>query len=217
MYVVAILNPKGGSGKTTLATNLARVLHNRQHTVLLVDTDPQGSARDWHAANRNNPIPLVALDRANNLTTINSMSVSYDCIIVDGAAKLENLLAAAIKIADLVLIPVQPSPYDIWATSDLVDIISARRELTDGQPDAAFVITRKISGTRLGADVRSALGEYDLPVLKAEIIQRQIYPRTAAAGLTVFDESDVKAQAEIRALAAEVMSMLLSTGQGEKS
>lgn len=132
MTVVAILNPKGGSGKTTLVTNLARALHESGRSVLVVDSDPQGSARDWHAVSEANPIPLVALDRANNLSTIGSMAGTYDCIVIDGAAKLENMIAAAIRASDLILIPVQPSPYDVWATSDLVDIIKARQEVTDG-------------------------------------------------------------------------------------
>ena len=215
MTVVAILNPKGGSGKTTLATNLARALHESGRSVLVVDSDPQGSARDWHAVNEANPIPLVALDRANNLSTIGSMADAYDFIIIDGAAKLENMLAAAIKASDLILIPVQPSPYDVWATSDLIDVIKARREVTDGRPRAAFVVTRKIDGTKLGADVRPVLDEYGLPVLAAEIAQRQVYPRTAAAGLTVLDGGDPKARAEIDDLTGEVLAMLEGTGGGE--
>jgi len=118
------------------------------------------------------------------------------------------MLAAAIKVSDLVLIPVQPSPYDVWATGDLVELVQARREVTGGRPVAAFVVTRKIDGTRLGADVRQVLAEYDLPVLAAEIVQRQVYPRTAAAGLTVFDGDDSKARAEIEGLTEEVLAML---------
>jgi len=208
MTVTAILNPKGGSGKTTLATNLARALHESGRSVLVVDSDPQGSARDWHAMNEANPLPLVALDRANNLNTVKSVAGAYDRIVIDGAAKLENMLAAAIKVSDLVLIPVQPSPYDVWATGDLVELVQARREVTGGRPVAAFVVTRKIDGTRLGADVRQVLAEYDLPVLAAEIVQRQVYPRTAAAGLTVFDGDDSKARAEIEGLTEEVLAML---------
>jgi chromosome partitioning protein len=74
MSIISVLNPKGGSGKTTISTNLARSLHERGHSVLLVDSDPQGSARDWHAANEHNPIELVALDRANNVKTLTSMA-----------------------------------------------------------------------------------------------------------------------------------------------
>ena len=105
-----------------------------------------------------------------------------------GAAKLEDIIAAAIKVSDFILIPIQPSTYDIWAASDLVELIKARQEVTDGQPQAAFIITRRIEGTKLGGDVRKALDEYELPVLSGTVTQRQIYPQTASDGHTVYEE-----------------------------
>ena len=92
MAVISVLNPKGGSGKTTLTTNLAQALHLRVSKVLIVDSDPQGSARDWHAASEANPLPLVSLDRANNIKTLSSMVGSYDHIVLDGAAKMEDII-----------------------------------------------------------------------------------------------------------------------------
>lgn len=216
MAVISVLNPKGGSGKTTLTTNLAQALHLRGNKVLIVDSDPQGSARDWHAASEANPLPLVSLDRANNIKTLSSMISSYDHIVLDGAAKLEDIIAAAIKASDFILIPVQPSPYDIWAASDLVDFIKARQEVTDGSPRAAFVITRHIEGTRLGDDVRKALDEYELPVFRTTITQRQAYPQTASEGRTVLDGDNAKARNEIGALADELIAMLPDMGRGEK-
>ena len=205
--ILAILNPKGGSGKTTLSVNLARALLDRGRSVLLVDTDPQGSARDWHAADPDNPVELIALDRPSTLRTLKNLTKGYDVTILDGAAKLEDMMAAAIKVADWILIPLQPSPYDIWAVSDLVELIDARREVTDGTPGAAFVITRRIEGTRLGKDVREALGDYPLPTLAAAITQRQVYPRTAAAGHTVFDAGgNAAARAEITAVTDELLT-----------
>ena len=216
MAVISVLNPTGGSGKTTLTTNLAQALHLCGNKVLIVDSDPQGSARDWHAASEANPLPLVSLDRANNIKTLSSMTASYDHIVLDGAAKLEDIIAAAIKVSDFILIPVQPSPYDIWAASDLVDFIKARQEVTDGSPRAAFVITRHIEGTRLGDDVRNALDEYELPVFRTAISQRQVYPQTASEGRTVLDSDNVKARDEINALADEVIAMMPDTKGGER-
>ena len=216
MAVISVLNPKGGSGKTTLTTNLAQALHLRGNKVLIVDSDPQGSARDWHAASEANPLLLVSLDRANNIKTLSSMTASYDHIVLDGAAKLEDIIAAAIKASDFILIPVQPSPYDIWAASDLVDFIKARQEVTDGSPQAAFVITRHIEGTRLGDDVRKALGEYELPVFRTAITQRQIYPQTASEGRTVLDSDNAKARDEINTLADELIAMMFDAERGEK-
>ena len=84
MSIISVLNPKGGSGKTTISTNLG-------HSVLIVDSDPQGSAHDWHAASEDNPIELVALDRPNNVKTLASMAANYDHVVIDGAAKLEDM------------------------------------------------------------------------------------------------------------------------------
>ncbi len=213
MSIISVLNPKGGCGKTTISTNLARALFDRGHSVLLVDSDPQGSARDWHAANEDNPIELVALDRPNNVKTLASMAANYDYVVIDGAAKLEDMIAAAIKVSDFILIPVQPSPYDIWAASDLVDFIKARQEVTDGVPLAGFVVSRAVEGTRLGDDVRAALDDYALPVCKTAITQRQVYPQTASEGRTVFDADNAKAKAETVALVDEVLGMLSPAAQ----
>lgn len=208
MSIISVLNPKGGCGKTTISTNLARALHDRGHSVLIVDSDPQGSARDWHASNENNPIGLVALDRPNNVKTLTSMAANYDYVVIDGAAKLEDMIAAVIKVSDFVLIPVQPSPYDIWAASDLVDFIKARQEVTDGSPLASFVVSRVVEGTRLGGDVRAALDEYGLSVCDTTITQRQVYPQTASEGLTVFDADNAKAKVETLALIDELIKMM---------
>ncbi len=212
MSVIAILNPKGGCGKTTLSTNLAQSLHERGKSVLVVDSDPQGSARDWHASTEDNPLPLVALDRPNNMKTLNSISGSYDYVVIDGAAKLEDMMAAAIKAADMILIPVQPSPYDLWAASDLVDFIKARQEVTDGKPPASFVITRAIQGTKLGKEIGQALEEYELGIFKNQIAQRQIYPQTAAEGKTIFNSSNNDAIEEMNSLTDEILYFMKQGG-----
>ena len=212
MPIISILNPKGGSGKTTISTNLARALHERGHKVLLVDSDPQGSARDWHAANENNPLPLVALDRANNVKSLPGVAASYDFVVVDGAAKLEDMIAASIKVAHFVFIPVTPSPYDLWAASDLVEFIKARQEVTDGKPPARFIISRAISGTRLGDEIVAALSEQGLGVFATHVTQRQVYPQTASEGGTVFDSKNANALAEINALTDEILTFIETGG-----
>src|SRR5215469_7836531 len=137
MVVVAVLNQKGGVGKTTLATNLARALHLEGAKVLLVDSDPQGSARDWHAAGQ--LVNVVGLDRPTLDKDLKAVGGGYDWLIIDGAPQAHNLTVAAIKAAGVILIPVQPSPYDIWGTSDVVDLVKQRQEVTDGEPRAAMV------------------------------------------------------------------------------
>lgn len=207
--IIAVINEKGGVGKTTLSTNLARAIQLKGKTVLLIDSDPQGSLRDWHAAagEDNDLPPVVAMDRATQFKDLALLSQAYDYTIIDGAPSVQELAVAAIKNSDLVLVPVQPSPYDIWATESLVELIKARQEV-GSKLKAGFVISRQIVGTKLSSDVREALLGYELPILVNGTCQRVSYPTTAAQGKTVFDETPASAASvEINKLADEVMSI----------
>lgn len=209
MKVIAVLNQKGGSGKTTIATHLARALQLDGADVLLVDSDPQGSARDWAAVREDQPLTVVGIDRPTIDRDLKNVA-RKDFVVIDGAPQAADLAVSAIKAAHFVLIPVQPSPYDIWATADLVELVKQRIEVTDGKLQAAFVVSRAIKGTRIGAEVTEALNGYGLPVLESRITQRVSYPGTAAAGSTVMDaEPDSDAAAEVRALANEIKQKLI--------
>jgi chromosome partitioning protein len=211
MKVIAVLNQKGGAGKTTIATHLARALQLDGADVLLVDSDPQGSARDWGAAREAQPVPVVGIDRPTVERDLKSVA-RKDFVVIDGAPQAHDLAVSALKAADFVLIPVQPSPYDIWATAALVDLVKQRIELTDGKLKAAFVVNRAIKGTRLSAEVLDALDGYGLPILQTRITQRVIYPSTAAGGNTVLDQDPAgEAAEEIRALAREVRQFINAT------
>lgn len=209
MHVIAVLNQKGGSGKTTIATHLARALQLGGHDVLLVDSDPQGSARDWAAVREDQPVTVVGIDRPTIGRDLKNVA-RQEVVVIDGAPQAADLAVSAIKAANFVLIPVQPSPYDIWAAADLVDLVKQRIEVTDGSLQAAFVVSRAIKGTRIGAEVVEALNGYELPVLESRITQRVIYPGTAAAGTTVLDsEPNGDAAAEVHALATEIIKKLI--------
>lgn len=208
MIVIAVLNQKGGSGKTTIATHLARALQLDGSDVVLIDSDPQGSARDWAAVRDDQPLPVIGIDRPTIERDLKALG-HKDFVVIDGAPQAADLAVSAIKAANFVLIPVQPSPYDIWATADLVDLVKSRIELTDGKLKAAFVVSRAIKGTKIGAEIVDALNGYDLPVLDARITQRVSYPSTAASGTTVLDtEPDGDAAKECRALVAAIKEMI---------
>lgn len=209
MKVVAVLNEKGGCGKTTIATNLARGFQLEGLDVLIVDSDVQGSARDWGAAQNEVDTPaVVGMDRPVLHKNIPKIAEGNDVVVVDGAARAEKMQTSAIKAADLVLIPVQPSAYDIWSSETLVELVQARREVA-GKPDAAFVVSRQIVGTNLAGEAQNALESFDLPVMEGRTAQRVIYAEAASQGLSVLDvDSSSKAAGEMRQIVEDTLAIL---------
>jgi chromosome partitioning protein len=203
--IVAFLNQKGGSGKTTIATNVACALVRDGFKTLLVDADPQGSARDWHEANDAALVPVIGLDRETLPKDIEAIRSGYEWLVIDGVPQIAKLSAAAVKVADVILIPVQPSPYDVWACADLVELIKARQVVTSGIPKAAFVISRAIKKTKLGREVTEALQEYGFPVFASMTTQSVAYPTTASEGQTVLAQPESNAAHEILAIKNELL------------
>lgn len=204
MPVVAVLNTKGGAGKTTIATNLAVAMARRGESVVLVDSDSQGSARRWGAAGGSDLVPVVGLDTKALDKDIRAVAGEWK--IIDGPPHAADVAAAAIRAADLVLIPVQPSPYDIWAAQPSVEAIVARQSVTDGKPLARFVISRAIQNTALASDVADALAGYEISCLTARTCQRVAYAE-AGAGQSVLD-TNPEAAREVSGIVDEVLALL---------
>jgi chromosome partitioning protein len=202
--IISLLNQKGGVGKTTLAVHLSVALVQRGRKILLVDADPQGSALDWSASRQADPLfPIVGLPTKNLPREIALHAAHYDDIVIDGPPRVNELARAAIIAADFVLIPVQPSPYDVWAAKEIVELLSEASVFKEKQK-SAFVINRKIVNTAIGRDVADALAGYPIPVLSSAISQRVAFAESATQGSTVL-ELDPKGSAsqEINALTDE--------------
>lgn len=208
--VIAVLNTKGGVGKTTIATNLAFSLKESGVSVLLVDSDPQGSLRDWNDASDGEVMPVIGLDRATTLKNLKkSVSKEHDIIVIDGAPQSAELAGVAVRSADLVLIPVTPSPFDVWACSDLVEIIEARHAVTENKPVARFLISRARKGTKLSKKVKEVITDYDLPVLKNGTVHREVYAQVASDGFTVHKKGKRNpAVKEMTAIKKEILEIL---------
>jgi chromosome partitioning protein len=204
--IIGVLNQKGGVGKTTLAVNVSATLAMRGLRVLLVDADPQASSMAWSAAREAPPLfPVIGMAKPTLHRDMPEIAKDYEAVVIDGAPRVNDLGRAAILASDTILIPVQPSPYDVWAASDTVQLI---REAQQFKPDlkAAFVINRKIVNTAIGRDVATALEHFEIPVLPTQLCQRVLYAESAGQGLAVAEVAPNSEAA--RELAALVLSAI---------
>ncbi len=210
MAIIAVCNQKGGCGKTTIAINLAQAFVADGCAVLFLDLDPQGSAADWRSIDPGlvPGFPVQEKERGDLLRQARSLRRQHDVIVIDCPPQYAAASAAAIRVADLVLVPVQPSPFDVWSTDAIVDLIKVRQEAMQGRPRAAYVVSRAISNTGLQRSLTQALSERSLPVLAAGTTQRVAYAATAAQGKTVFDGRVTVARREMEAIREEVKEML---------
>ena len=205
---ISIQNQKGGVGKTTLAIHISHALALKGARVLLVDADPQGSARDWAAARSDKPpFSVIGLDRPTLHRDLPPLAIDYDHVVIDGPPRVSELARSAIIASDLVVVPIQPSPYDVWAADEVIKLIREASVFKETLK-SVFVINRRIVNTAIGRDVGDALAEYLIPVLKTVVSQRVSFAESAAAGGTVLDTDPNGAAAkEILALTEEILSL----------
>lgn len=186
-HVYSVTNQKGGSGKTTLAMNLAAGLAIRGRT-LVIDADPQGSASQWcNLAADEQPFPVSVISVGGNLThEVERFRRDYDFIIIDCPPTLEtDHSRKAMVAADTILIPVLPSPLDLWASVRLAETIEQIKLLK--QDVKAFIIVNQLEPrSALSRAMQQALDEFDIPALDGSIRRRAIYRNSAIEGRSVY-------------------------------
>jgi chromosome partitioning protein len=209
--IISFLNQKGGVGKTTLSINLGTALALKKAKILLIDADPQNSSMDWAATRKIDSLfTVVGINKPIIHKEVKRLKKDYDYIIIDGPPRIYDVAKSAIVASDIVIIPVQPSPYDIWAANEVVRLINEVSEPLEGIKviKSAFVINRKIVNTAIGRDINQALEYYKTDILDTHICQRVSYAETAASGLSVLESSykDSIAAKEITDLTEEIIT-----------
>ena len=203
MLTVAVLQQKGGSGKTTLAINLAAAAHLDGDRALVVDMDRQASAFDWSAARQDGSplegLAVVKADKAIALPRFREITRGYDYVFLDGPPRLGDVTQSAAVAADLAVLPIQPGPFDFWAVAETLEALDqadrVREQLARAPIRRVFVINRASRKTRLArdaaAELRKSGGE-----LAGVVHQRIAFPDAASRGESVLTSAANEAAAD---------------------
>lgn len=205
MPVIALVGNKGGAGKTTLCVNLATAFASKSPTVIL-DADPQQSSIQWRGiADENASIDVYEASHDVNQAYHNIGNQYSYCLIDCPPSVHSEQMQQALRIADLAIIPVQPSPLDIWATVHVEnEVEAARRDNPD--LDALLLINQFETRTQLSKIMRRALAELSLPAAETQVKRRAVYRNSFLEGRTVHDfgKRGADASAEIHQLIEEM-------------
>lgn len=205
--IIAVVNQKGGTGKTTLALNLSAGLVKRG-TVHLVDADPQRSVTQWVGmGGGSSGLPGVAQLIGNPTAILGKLLRSHRYVVVDCAPTVQGeTVATILRMAHIVLIPTLPSPLDLWASVDMaVAVNAAKKHNTD--MNAYLVLNQLETRNSLSRDMREAVAEFDVPVLAAGMQRRAAYRSAALEGQSVYGigKRGLQAVEDIEAIIEEVL------------
>lgn len=207
--VISILNIKGGVGKTTVSTNLAVGLAEDQR-VCIIDADPQASALRWSGKRPEDEtkIDVLGMPDADALRkNIDSIKSNYDIVIIDGAPAINRMATVCAAISSIIILPLAPSPYDVWATEDMIDRIQQVRDVNPAIKPF-YLINKHSKRTLISQETEVALKEMETPVFSSSLATRVAYADSATSGLSVLEWDDLKAKNEMLDLVQEVKGVI---------
>jgi chromosome partitioning protein len=215
--IIAVVNQKGGAGKTTLAMLLAGSLADAGHKVLVADADSQNTALHWSGMGEGYPAEVEDLsgEEGKLHKALRRRRDDYDYIVIDSPpAAAAPVTLSALRIADLALVPVIPSPLDLWASVRIREAIAHARE-KNPELRARLVVNQMQPNTVLAREVLGMLPEFGIPLLAASLKSRTAYRQCAALGSTLgaLGARAGMAILELEALRREVESLLVDGGE----
>jgi len=208
MKILTVASQKGGVGKSTVACNIAVQASIEGLKVLLVDADSQGSSMSFRSIRESDDIKAMSITTPTLHKDLPSLK-GFDLVIVDAGGRDSATLRSAMSVADLLVIPVLPSTYDIWATSDTIDALREIRGFKE--VNARLLVNRLFANTVMARDALESLKEIeeDAPLLETKLFNREDYSKAIAAGRGVVEyNGSGKAASEIKSLMTEIRSIL---------
>jgi chromosome partitioning protein len=203
--VISLINLKGGVGKTTVAINLAAGIARKTNRLLMIDADPQGSALQWQAVENNIAFQIIHHPQPIEDQHATYLQQNYDHVVIDSPPANGALTDSILAISDLAIVPVNPSPLDIWASRAILKRIDVAQDYNQ-LLTTRLLICRKIPGTVVGRGARDALNVFEMAIFETELCQRIAYVEAMIAGVSVLQYApSSKAAAEIQELCREVL------------
>lgn len=210
--IIAVTSLKGGVGKSTISQNIAVCFAHMGYKVAIVDTDTNASSVHWSGL-RNEELPhitVIGLTDASALSkNIKQLHEDYDIIVIDGRPSLSKLVSTIIVLGDVVLIPIRPSGFDIWATEKFLEHYEQAKALK-GQVKAFFILNEFNPKVKLNQDIKSALSELDIKSLASTLRHRIAYAESSVLGMGAYEYRDQKAKKEVTELTNEILEKILN-------